>query len=470
MISELTRVPMSALKADGPKASKPKDEDHTESPRQFMSELNDKHAVVPLGGRVLILNRETDPTLRRKLVSFSSRTDFLLRYENRSTRKSGEDCDIGTYWLKSRDRRQHDGIVFFPGGNMPGFFNLWEGWGIEPKPGSCDRFIDFIGEVICGGDSQLFAFVWGWTAHLFQKPARLPGTALVLRGKQGTGKNTFAETLGRLVGPSFTQLNSISQVTGKFSGHLADALLVFANEAIWGGDKSAEGALKAMITDQISPIESKGKDIRTCRNYKRVIAASNEDWVVPRGADDRRWVVLDVSDKYKQNREYFSRINQELRSGGYRALMHELMTSSLDSFDPADVPEAIMLKGWDLKIRSAGSIERWWYEILVRGYLYRDSGSYADDESESRYVWPDVTPNETVQNSYLKWCERHRIAHPEGIETLGAYLARLGLKKTRPRQGNQRVYAYAFQNIQDMREIFGQRFGIPREHWVEADA
>lgn len=466
MISDATGVSLSSLRADGPKQPKDPGGDDREKPANFMAELNQRHAVVPVGGRVLILNKEYDPGLRRSLLTFSSRTDFVTRYENRSVRKSGEEIDIGTYWLKDRNRHQCEGLAFMPGGDVPGYYNLWTGWGIQPHPGSCDRFVDFVGEVICGGSSALFAYTWGWMAHLFQRPQELPGTALVLRGAQGIGKNRFAEALGRLVGAHFIQLSSLNQVTGRFSGHLADALLVFANEAIWGGDKTAEGALKAMITDPYSAIEAKGKDIRTVVNYKRLIAASNEDWIVPRGRGDRRFVILDVSDRYKENRDYFGQIQAELKAGGYRALMHELMTAPLGEFNPANIPDEIRNNGWDLALRSASSVERWWYDILQRGYLYHEETSYGDDQhADSGYLWPDLLASERVQNLYLKWCERHRIAHPESIETLGAVLIQLGLKRIRPRAGGKRVWSYGFPDLVGAREIFGARFRIPPDEW-----
>lgn len=466
MISDATGVSLSSLRADGPKQPKDPGGDDREKASNFMPELNQRHAVVPVGGRVLILNKEYDPGLRRSLLTFSSRSDFITRYENRSVRKSGEEIDIGTYWLKDRNRHQCAGLAFMPGGDVPGYYNLWTGWGIQPHPGSCDRFVDFVGEVICGGSSALFAYTWGWMAHLFQRPQELPGTALVLRGAQGIGKNRFAEALGRLVGAHFIQLSSLNQVAGRFSGHLADALLVFANEAIWGGDKTAEGALKAMITDPYSAIEAKGKDIRTVVNFKRLIAASNEDWIVPRGKGDRRFVILDVSDKYKENRDYFGQIQAELKAGGYRALMHELMTAPLGEFNPANIPDEIRNNGWDLALRSASSIERWWYDILQRGYLYHEDTSYGDDQhTDSGYLWPDLLASERVQNLYLKWCERHRIAHPESIETLGAVLIQLGLKRIRPRAGGKRVWSYGFPDLVGAREIFGARFRIPPDEW-----
>jgi hypothetical protein len=468
-ISEATGVPKGALMADGPKRAADADEGGAERAANFMPELNERHAVVPIGGRTLILNREFDPGLKRPLLTFSARQDFITRYENRSTRKSGEEIDIGTYWLKSSKRRQYDGVLFMPGRDVPGYYNLWTGWGVQPKQGSCEKFFAFVRDVICDHDRDKLRYVWGWMAHLFQRPHELPGTALVMRGGEGIGKNTFAEALGRLVGAHFIVLNSINQVTGRFSGHLADTLLVYANEAIWGGDKQAEGPLRAMITDPYSPIEAKGKDIRTTVNYKRLIAASNSDWVVPRGKGDRRFVVLDVPDTHKEDREYFGAIKQELRAGGYAALMHELLTTPLKAFDPARIPASVRECGWDLAVRSANSMQRWWYDCIDRGWMTRQSPEETM-QGEERCDWPDFLDADHVKALYLKWCERHRIHHPETPETLGKALRQeFGLKKFRPRQAWGRSYAYKFPSLDEARARFGKAFGIPSVEWERMD-
>lgn len=471
LISESTGVSVGALRADGPRRPRSGDDDAFEQPEKFIPALNERHAVVPVGGRVLILNREYDPALRRPLLTFSARSDFITRYENRSVRKGGEDIDVGTYWLKSPKRRQHDGLVFMPGGEVPGYYNLWTGWGVQPKPGRCGLFLSFLRDVICGGCDQRAAYVWGWLAHLFQRPQELPGTCLVLRGKQGVGKNRFAEAIGRLVGAHFIALSSLNQVAGRFSGHLADVLLVFANEAIWGGDKSAEGALKSMITDPYSVIEAKGKDIRSCANYKRLIVASNEDWVVPRGKSDRRFVVLDVSDRRKEDRDYFAALMAELKAGGYSALMHALMTADISHFEPSRIPEVARATGWELAVRSGNSMERWWFDVLQRGYLYYEEPTYAAaGEGESGHLWPKTIECERIQGMYLKWSERHRVAHPESVETLGGALRQFGLRRVRPRAANRRVWAYELPDMDIAREVYGQLFGIPPEKWESDDA
>src|SRR5437773_1759621 len=109
---------------------------------------------------------------------------------------------LSELWLKNPGRRQYDAIVFMPGVNTPGFYNLWKGFPIQPVAGDCSKFLKHIEEIICCGNEVVYGYVLNWFAHLFQRPAELPEVALVLRGLQGTGKGIVARAVGKLVGAS----------------------------------------------------------------------------------------------------------------------------------------------------------------------------------------------------------------------------------------------------------------------------
>ena len=141
-------------------------------------------------------------------------------------------------------------------------YNLWRGFGVRARPGKWDLFKNHIFEVIADKDPAVHRYIMAWMAHLIQHPGGpRPGTSIVLRGKQGTGKGIFVNHFGKLLGPHYLQVFHQSQITGKFNVHLKDALLVNADEAFWAGDKKAEGVIKGLITEPMIPIEPKGKDV-----------------------------------------------------------------------------------------------------------------------------------------------------------------------------------------------------------------
>src|SRR5262249_47330144 len=135
----------------------------------------------------------------------------------------------------------------------------------------------------------------------------------------------------------------------------------------WAGDKQAEGTLKGLVTEDTNNIELKGKDTFTVKNFIRLIIASNNEWVVPAGPSERRFCVMDVQPHHKQDHAYFGAIQEDMDSGGREALMHFLLNYDLTGVNLRAIPKTAALQ--DQKIRSMDVIERWWFDVLKRGYI-----------------------------------------------------------------------------------------------------
>ena len=136
----------------------------------------------------------------------------------------------------------------------------------------------------------------GWLAYCVQHPGRQAEVAVVLRGLKGTGKGMVGQMLMRIFRDHSLHITNSKHLVGNFNAHLVDALFLFLDEAFWAGDKQGEGTLKALITERTLMIEPKGVDSFQMPNRLKILMATNNDWVVPASADERRYFVLDVSD------------------------------------------------------------------------------------------------------------------------------------------------------------------------------
>jgi hypothetical protein len=67
--------------------------------------------------------------------------------------------------------------------------------------------------------------------------------------------------------------------------------------------------------------------------------SSNADWVVPAGADARRYFVLNVSDAQMQKTDYFAAISKQMENGGREALLQFLLHRDLSGFEVRRVPQ-----------------------------------------------------------------------------------------------------------------------------------
>ena len=293
--------------------------------KHVVTELNKCHAHVMVGGKARILHIKTDSDLGWNIHEFYHQADFKSHYANRKLRVGKQLKTVGELWLSHPDRRSYEGVTFNPNGVSEGYYNLFQGFPVKPVRGDCGLYLDHIYNNICKGDDELYDYVIHWMADAIQNPGRRPGVALVIRGKQGVGKGVFVNEFARLFGPHAIQVTQSSHLVGNFNAHLRDKLLVFADEAFWAGDKRAEGALKALVTEDTTPIEMKGVDVQNAQNFVRLIMASNNDWVIPASADQRRFVVMEAGTARMQDSVYFKALRDQMEQGGRQALMQFLL-------------------------------------------------------------------------------------------------------------------------------------------------
>jgi hypothetical protein len=74
-------------------------------------------------------------------------------------------------------RREYAGLVFAPGRDVPGYFDLWRGYAVEPRRGDCSKFLAHLRDNVCRGDDALYGWVVGWFAQIVQQPDKKLGTA-----------------------------------------------------------------------------------------------------------------------------------------------------------------------------------------------------------------------------------------------------------------------------------------------------
>lgn len=232
---------------------------------------------------------------------------------------------------------------------MGGRLNLWRGFGVEPAPGDWSLMQRHIKEVLAAGDEEASAYVENWLAWAVQQPAERAQVALVFKGGRGTGKGTLGNAMCHIFRQHATHISSVDHLAGRFNAHLRDAVLLFADEAYWPGDKGGEGTLKRLITEPTLFIEAKGRDGVTVPNMLHVLMASNEGWMVPAGEHERRYAVFQVSEAKRQDDDWFTPLYQQLEAGGYAAMLHDLMHHDLGDWHPRHIPMTEALREQQLQ-------------------------------------------------------------------------------------------------------------------------
>jgi hypothetical protein len=222
--------------------------------------------------------------------------------------------------------------------------------------------------------------------------------------------------LGRIIA-NYTHLSSTASLVGQFSGHLMDAFLVFADEAVWGGDKQGEGRLKSMITEPVISIEAKGKDIIQVASYHRLFVASNEEWAVPLGEGDRRYFVLDCSDRYKGTTGpggFFYEFNQWMEQGGVEAVFDFLLNRDISQFNPRVFPKTEARI--ELQMKSLSHSYQFIYEVLCGNEVLSEDTIV--DKAPLRFS------RNGLYRDFLAWCQVQQKKHPPSSEDFGKAVAK----------------------------------------------
>lgn len=424
--------------------------------------MNKKHAVLfQQSGDLVVITEDSDHD-GRPFLRYSNLQTIRDLYPQPVQVGVGPRGSIvkklGQLWLDSPRRRFYRGIEMAPNGRAtPDYYNLWRGFSVEPKAGSWVRFKQHVLEVIAGNDPALFSYIISWMARAVQDPGKPAYTALVLRGGMGTGKTTFAKWFGSLFGSHFLHIDNTHHLTGHFNAHLHNAILVFADEAAWPGDKAGAGALRRMVTEDTLIIERKGINALTVPNVIHLILASDADWVWPAGVDERRGVIIDVSDHRRNDRPYFAALERELlKDGGLAAMLKDLLELKI-TLDLREIPQTKAL--YEQKQLSSSAYQRWWYEELRDGDLWRESDRRPDGYHVERSA---------IYERYLNTIEKMMRGRVEsGLPSqLGKFLRKV-MPGSYPREGVRRhggPRTWVLPSLLEARTAYEHFFRVTHEH------
>ncbi len=362
---------------------------------EALHKLNEKYAVITTQGKVRIVTESYDPDLKAYSINLMAKNDFLLLHENNFlySWQSGKrkKLKIAQAWLEWELREEFRGFIFDPTkpARENGYLNLFKGYTVPNRKikhrkckgkfcdgkGCIDWFVNqgwktceygsedwtddwgcwkdaggsrlevekgvinvqfwlrHIFEVLANGDFKIFLWCLDWFTDIIQNPGGLrPGTALAVQGLKGTGKGALFNTIQNMFGQHSFHTSNMRELVGNFNAHLKQIVFLYADEAIWSGEKSAEGTLKRLITEDTLNITLKGYDTYKVRNRLRIGISSNEHWMVPVSMDERRFCVCKAWDGRIVDQDWFDRVyNPSLEDLLEELLIHEITSDLRDA-------------------------------------------------------------------------------------------------------------------------------------------
>ena len=445
--------------------------------------LNENHAVVSRGGKTVVLRETFDPRFDRYGIEYIKKGDFVDKHvrsvplpgEGDKPRKS---MPLGKLWFAQARRREYDGVMFMPGGNA-GYrmLNLWRGFAVKSTeaPDGWTLLKQHLLQHVAQGNTDANAYILNWLAHGVQRLHQRNGTALVLTGSKGAGKSILIELYGHLFGPHKFVTSISEDIVGKFNAHLEQTLVLGVEEAFAPQNRAADGTLKDLITRSTLRLEDKFFSTWTAPNHLRIIMTSNNDHVVRADGSDRRYAVFEVANPYQtdpdKRREYFGAMVEQMETGGYGAMLGELLARDISSWNPEAIPDTPALRKQKLLNLATDPVQSWLHERLADGVVIVQG----DGAFDTSYRWGEgatsAVPVAAAKKDFMTYCHRNGY---RGTERMLTYkLSKLMPEgfKSRPERGAgvdsevmRRVYD--FPSLDDARTAFTKATGIAS--WEEA--
>ncbi|GBC17422.1 D5-like helicase-primase [Rhizophagus irregularis DAOM 181602=DAOM 197198] len=244
------------------------------------------------------------------------------------------------------------------------------------------------------------------------------------------GKNILTDFIGeRILGrENFLSTTRLEDVMGRFNAAVRAKKLIILNECDMSGKEwhGANNRLKSLITEPYISIEEKGIDVKVIDDFAGYMILSNHAMPIRIEMGDERFVALNVSAKYKGNREYFGSLVKVLENPDTASsFMSYLLSRDLTSFNPRSIPDTQMKQ--ELIEASIPNPQR-----FIQYYL--------------EMMWPDncdtlEIPCTNFYSTYQNWCSEKGENKTLSDNKFGMEIKQF-IPKTRPRRSGARINYY----------------------------
>jgi hypothetical protein len=294
-----------------------------------------------------------------KRLIFKTREDMKTTYENHSTWKGTTITGGKTprsfieNWFKDPNNLSYDNLDFLPPPlNCPSStFNTYKGLDVEKLEGAKydQKYVDTI-----RAHTKYMVSTWTLTpgiwwedddvnnnyfeaffANIVQTPGKLSQVAIVLKSREGCGKNLYLELIEAILGKEYyiSTAKAKDKLFGKFNASKMNKLLINLDETCAKDSREYYEIIKAEITNPTTQIERKGHDSVTVRNMARYFFTTNNELPIKISKSDRRFVLFECSAKKKAKKYYDVLKSYLTNSDALYSYYKHLMSIDLKGYD-----------------------------------------------------------------------------------------------------------------------------------------
>lgn len=397
------------------------------SKEEFMGFIENTMAFIVNGGKSIFVTKN----LKRNSLEF----DYIspkainnmgsIKYNNKDyNQKEADECeekgtiykqkkfiiekmgDIITSLIPNITYNYVDFIPYLNNDNKnKNIFNLFTGFqhrydeNFVVDTSKFDKISKHIKEVWCKGSDEIYEYITFWFANILQNPTNKIGVAILLKSQmQGAGKNIICEFIGKhVIGQQYyITLNDIDQIIGRFNSSIENKLLTVCDEVQnYGGAHKSNDKLKSIITQNMQLIERKGVDIQKISDYNNYIFLTNNDWPIKIENGDRRYLALELDNKYANNKEYFTELSSQINDDAGKHFFHWLANIDITKWNHRNIPNTDLKR--QLKLNSVSVPIQYIIDLAKKEADYETLFSYDNIKCSSS----------TLYFKFTEWKKEH---------------------------------------------------------------
>lgn len=260
---------------------------------------------------------------------------------------------------------------------------------------SVDTFSQFVKEIICNDEEDMFNYIWNWLIFICKFPHLKSKVALFLVSKEGCGKGFLIDFLCHYIMGDFNtipNMNGIDQLVGEKNLRLLGKKLVSVNELSSTKDtfSASLNKIKSIITEDdisIRPLYCEGFN---AKQTLELVFSSNFANSMIISESDRRMVVPTINEVHQNDKAYFGTLRSKLYNmESANSIYTTLFNSNLKSDDFYRMRIPISSRKQEIKDISKSN-------CCVFIDEYRE-----DNDNDMRIETKDLW------NSYLHWCSQN---------------------------------------------------------------
>jgi len=246
-------------------------------------------------------------------------------------------------WLADKDRLSYSSIGYVPDGSKM-FIRPIEYIADRYKPPTVSilpKFHELLDHV-SDRNPVIKDYLIKWFARMIQKPTENAGTAIIVTGDQGTGKDMLGEIIGKYVLGiyNYVDYTSSEQFWDKHDCGTDGKIFVKLQEAVGYLAHKNAGRFKARITAPRETYNPKGSKAYENDNLAHLYLSTNESSPVKFEKTDRRFFLFRSGSYERGNKAFWSSIWAACATNEGGAEIAAFFRSiDITDFNPSDIPE-----------------------------------------------------------------------------------------------------------------------------------